>query len=146
MNADSPQDVSRFHYVEPVASSRIRTFIEEAAPFVWLDLSRPGMGGPDNCLAAQAIWARHLANAGVLFELLGSQSGLGFSALGGYRLSTGELVDHHFLALGEELALFDPTAGAEHIGHTGETPLDAYVVADGTPFPEWRRRRLGQTR
>ncbi len=104
------------------------------------------MGGPANCLAAQIIWAGHLGAARIRFELLGSQNVLGSLELGGYRIPSGELVDHHFLAVGEGLALFDPTARAEHIGHTPEMPLDRYVVANGTPFPAWRHRQLGPAR
>ncbi len=140
MNEKGPADPRRFHYLEQVASPRVRTFIAETAPSVWADLSRPGMGGPDNCLAAQSSSARHLAGARIPFELLGSQTVLGSPELGGYRMPSGELVDHHFLAVGEGLALADPAARAEHIGHTAEMPLDRYVVANGTPFPAWRHR------
>lgn len=142
MNEKVPLDPTCFHYLESVASPRVRTFIVETAPIVWADLSQPGMGGPANCLAAQSFWAMHLAAARIPFELLGSQTVLGSHELGGYRIPSGELVDHHFLAVGEALALFDPTARAEHIGHTAEMPLDRYVVASGAPFPAWRHRQL----
>lgn len=66
------------------------------------------------------------------------QTVIGLAPSGGYELATGEVVDHHFLAVGAELALFDPTAGSAHIGHTADVSLNRYIVADGTPFPEWR--------
>lgn len=133
----------RFHSLESSASPPVRTFIEETAPEVWEELSRPGMGGPENCLASVGVWVRHLHSAGIPHERLGRHLIIGQGEVGGYRLDTGEVVDRQFLAVGNELALFDPTAGSGHIRHTAATPLDRYVVADGTTFPEWRNRRLG---
>lgn len=99
--------------------------------------------GAGNCLAAVGVWAPCLRARGVRCEQLGRQLILGMAEAGGYRQTTGEVVDHHFLAVGDELALFDPTAGSAHIGHTTDMPLDRYLVADGTSFPEWRRLQFG---
>jgi hypothetical protein len=135
----------RYHFLEPVASERVRAFIGEIAATAWAELTQPGMG-VDNCLAAVGVWARHLQGARIPHEHLGRQLTLGKPEAGGYQLPTGEVVDHHFLAVGDELALFDPTAGSEHIGHRADLSLDRYLVADGTTFPEWRRSRFGQAR
>ena len=131
----------RLHYLEPVATYSVRMFIRQRAARVWEELSQPGMG-VDNCLAACAVWARELASAGIPNEQLGRQLILGQPEAGGYQLPSREVVDHHFLAVGDELALFDPTAGSTHIGHSAERQLDCYLTADGTPFTAWRRVRL----
>jgi hypothetical protein len=83
-----------------------------------------------------------LESAGILHDQLGRQLILGQAEAGGYQLPSGEVVDHHFLAVGDELALFDPTPGSTHIGHTAGVPIDCYLAADGTPFTAWRRARL----
>lgn len=133
------------HFLEPVASQPVRDLISRIAGRVWAELNQPGMG-LDNCLAAVGVWARELRAAGIPHEHLGRQLILGKPEIGGYQLPTGEVVDHHFLAVGDELALFDPTAGSDHIRHRADMPLDRYLVADGTPFPEWRRLQLVQAR
>lgn len=135
-------DSKRLHFLEAIASGRVRAVVNDDASAVWAELSRPGMGGVDNCLAAVGLWAPRFLAKGVRCEQLGRQLTIGIAEEGGYRLPTGKVVDHHFLAVGEELALFDPTAGSTHIGHLTDMPLDRYLVADGTPFPEWRRRWL----
>lgn len=142
----SRRDAVRLHYLEATAANAVRAFVEASAEEVWQELSLAGMGGPDNCLTAVNLWARRMRNADIPFEQLGSQTTIGLPFAGGYRLTGGQVVDHHFIAVGAELALFDPTAGSRHIGHSADMSLDRYVVADGTPFPEWRRRRLEQAK
>lgn len=131
----------RLHFLEPIASNSIRLFLGQTAGRVWDELSQPGMG-VDNCLAASAVWARELGSVGIPHDQLGRQLILGQPEAGGYQLASGEVVDHHFLAVGDELTLFDPTAGSTHIGHSAERQLDCYLTADGTPFTAWRRARL----
>jgi hypothetical protein len=131
----------RLHLLEPVASQPVRDFIQATAEAVWVELSQPGMG-VDNCLAAVGVWARYLRGVGIPHIQLGRHLMLGQAETGGYQLPSGELVDHHFLAVGEERALFDPTAGSDHINHSTDMPLDRYLVADDIPFPEWRRHKL----
>jgi hypothetical protein len=133
---------TRYHFLEDIAPRAVRSSIDDSADAVWLQLSRPGIGGPDNCLSAQVVWAKVLLERGHRVNLLGSGMVIGLAASGGYRTSNGEVVDHHFLAVGDNLTLFDPTAGSEHIRHAAGMPLDRYVVADGRPFPEWRRTQL----
>jgi hypothetical protein len=53
-----------------------------------------------------------------------------------------ELRDHHWLAIGMELFLFDPTAA--QFAASGALSLDHYIVSDGRTFEAWRRARLGK--
>jgi hypothetical protein len=48
---------------------------------------------------------------------------------------------HHWLAIGMELFLFDPTAA--QFAALGVSSLDRYLVSDGRTFEEWRQARLG---
>lgn len=104
MSAGARASLTRLHFLEPSVSSGVRTFIREAAAEVWDELARPGMGRPDNCLSSVGVWTRRLREAGIPFEQLGSQTVVGRGQLGGYRLISGEIVDHHLLAVGDELA------------------------------------------
>jgi hypothetical protein len=146
MNQNAADGPTRFHFLQPEAPLVVRTFIQETAPEVWEEVSGPGMGGPENCLAAVGTWARYLQGARIPHEHLGRQLTLGKPEAGGYQLPSGEIMDRHFLAVGDELALFDPTARSAHIDHRADTPLDRYRVADGSPFPEWQADRLDRAR
>lgn len=107
--ADGP---CRHHFLEPVASDQIRSLIRTNGPTVWASLSRRGSGGPLMCTTAVATWARVLAAAAVRTEMLGRGiDNISWSEGGGY-LVPGEAAprDHHWLAVGPGLWIFDPTA------------------------------------
>jgi hypothetical protein len=133
----------RHHFLEPVASDQIRSLIRTKAPSVWASLSRPGSGGPLMCTTAVATWARVLAAAAVRTEMLGRGiDNISWTEGGGY-LVPGEAAprDHHWLAVGPGLWLFDPTAAQFRL--LAPASLERYVVHDGRSFVAWRSAELG---
>ena len=60
---------------------------------------------------------------------------------GGYLvLGEAELRDHHWLAVGDNLALFDHTAA--QYSDIGPPSLDRYITFEGRPFGDWKRDEL----
>lgn len=131
-------DPCRYHFLEPGMAREHVAFISDRAPVVWERLSAPGGGGPLVCLSAVNVWAAEFRGAGVVAIPLGRTLDTStWVEGGGYRLS-GESVprDHHWLAIGDENSLFDPT-GAQ-FAPFGGPQLVNYIVADGRSFVAWR--------
>jgi len=126
---DDGTDGTQHHFIEDRASADVRSVIAGRRFVVWAR-----MRSPDNCLEATGFWYMEFRAAGVPCVPLGRGS---LSDAGGYLRSDDGGVDvHHFLAVGPERALFDPTASQFH--DDGPITLDRYLVYDGTPFPRWR--------
>ncbi len=121
-------DCTHLHFLEGRASPAVRNLISQHARRVW-EIAR----NPENCLEMSIHWLRVFEGARVYSVMLGRSGG---SDAGGYRLSDGIITDHHFLAVGAERALFDPTAG--QFRADGLPALDRYLVHDGRSFAEWR--------
>jgi len=128
INVDDP---ARYHFLEPGAPEDVRRAIFNNADHVAARLRNL-----TNCLEAVMTWSQVLAAAGIPHALLGRQ---GTSDRGGYlEPGSDKTTDHHYLAIGHGLYLFDPTAGQFEQPVT----LERYVVADGTPFVKWRIQQL----
>jgi hypothetical protein len=75
------------------------------------------------------------------------QQGLGhdnrtWTYSGGYLLNSDEPPrDHHWLVVGPELSLFDPSWGHQPFGYPEPPDLARYLVGN-TTFPEWKREAL----
>jgi len=139
---DEAEGPCRHHFLEPTMSDQVRSLIRTMAPAVWVSLSRPGSGGPLMCLSAVATWARVLAAEAVRTEVLGRGiDNFSWTEGGGY-LVPGEAAprDHHWLAVGSGLWLFDPTAAQFQL--LAPASLERYVVHDGRSFVDWRTAQL----
>ena len=121
-------------------SQRSRELVELRAHDVWEGLQRPG-GGELNCIPAAHDWLREFLAAGIPARLLaGGGTGPGRKE-GGYRLADGTFSNEHFwLAVDENLALFDPT-GAQ-FAEEGAPELDRYWVMNEQSFVAWREAQL----
>jgi hypothetical protein len=96
------------------------------------------------CTTAVAAWARVLAAAEVQAVVLGrGLDNIAWTEGGGY-LVPGEIAlrDHHWLAVGSGLWLFDPTAAQFH--DVAPPRLERYVVVDGRVFVAWRTAELAR--
>ena len=137
-------DPCRYHWLEEGAGPEVRTFIALRASTVWEYQSEPGRGSPLLCLPTVLAWAAEFATAGFHVEQLGRELDNRSWHEGGGYLVPGETKprDHHWLAVGVKLSLFDPTA--TQFAAYGSPALDRYIVRDGRTFPEWRRDRLAR--
>jgi hypothetical protein len=128
-----PERPDRYHYVEPGTPPSIRDAISMVASAVARD-SRD----LTNCLDMACRWSQVLTAMDIVNIQLGRQ---GLGDQGGYLEpdATGTS-DHHWLAVGQGLHLFDPTAGQ----FTAPVEVGRYFVADGTGFLRWRAQQLGQ--
>ena len=134
-------DICVDHWLELDAPARIADVIRQHAPEVKLRLSRVGEGGPD-CLSTRDIWFDVFESETIPVRKLGRTMGPYYAELGGY-LVPGEAKprDHHWLAVGSGLTLFDPTWG-RHFREYGPPTTERYITDDGQPFEDWRRREL----
>jgi hypothetical protein len=141
--SDHRQDPRRYHFLESGAPEDLVELIEEEAQRVAEYLSEPGRGGLLLCAAAVGAWQRVLGGAGWQVFSEGKQLRQpGYTMHGGYLVPGGsEPADHHWLVVGPEMTLFDPTAG--QYAEFGPPALERYVASDGLSFVESRRRRLG---
>lgn len=137
-------DVASPHFLEDRASHEVRSLISDRRSRVDALLLRPGGGGLLNCLSATGLWSQQFAMAGVRAIHLGQSTDLTIGKTQGGYLVPGEaeLRDHHWLAVGEHLALFDPTAA--QYSDLGPPSLDRYITFDGRRFEDWRRDQLGR--
>ena len=142
MSEAATPDSQRLHFLESEASPAVRSLIRSEADRIAELLTRPGMGGLDNCRAASIFWKQAFDRSAIRCDFLGTALEVNFKEGGGYRTPDGEVVDHQFLMVGDELALFDPTALLATIGHHEWLSLDPYIVSDGRTFPEWRTAQL----
>lgn len=135
-------DPRRYHYLESTAAPDLAALIDAEAEQVWRRLHEPGSGGPLMCTTATFVWSAVLVGAGWTVFSEGTQLRKpAYSMYGGY-LVPGERVptDHHWLVVGPQMTLFDPTAG--QFAGSGQPSAERYIASDGLPFVESRRRRL----
>lgn len=132
------RDPRRYHYLEQPAPPWLEQFIDEASEDVLVQLVGCADVMPD-CLTAAITWCKRLEGAGIVVR----QEGQGVDNLtwrqrGGYRVA-GETSprDHHFLVVGEEMVLFDPTW--RQFEKHGPPTLDTYDMSDGRTFAAWRK-------
>jgi hypothetical protein len=137
---------NRYHYVELTMPAKLRAVIAARAQAVWDELSRPGAGGPLLCLTAVAAWKRELLAAGIAVIQQGrGLDNRSWTEAGGYLVQGEEQArDHHWLAIGDGLWLFDPTAG--QFADATDRGLEPYLAADGQAFLSWRAIVLGDGR
>lgn len=109
-------DGSEMHFVEDATPEAIRDVIAACAPAVSVQLSRPG-GGFTNCVSACAYWMQALREAE-----------FGASMLTGYYADDPLRAEHHWLVVGSEMVLFDPTAGQFLDRGVSSVGVDGYVV------------------
>ena len=120
-------------------SQRARSLIGVRAHDVWQLLQRPG-GGELNCGPATDDWRREFLHAGIpAASVAGGGIGLGRKE-GGYRLADGSFSEHFWLAVDQNLALFDPTWA--QFADEGAPSLDRYMVMTNQSFVEWREAEL----
>lgn len=145
---ESPMlDPRLHHYLEDRASRAVRELIDASTIQVWKECEMPGAGGYLLCLSTVIAWHRRFEQAGIPAVQLGRALDTStWVEAGGYRLRSGAVLDHHFLSVGPELALFDPTAGQSAIAADGPVRIEAYTIHDGTSFLEWRRKQFGGQR
>jgi hypothetical protein len=135
-------DSTRNHaYEARRLSDRAWKVIRERAAFVWTDLHQPGRG-EDRCAQAVAQWELEFKTAKVPVQCCaGGGSPKYGEKTGGYRLANGELSGAHFwLALDDNLALFDPTW--RQFEAEGQPSLDRYWLMDELSFATWREQEL----
>ena len=118
--------------------------IRERAAFVWLDLQEPGRGGGTQCAETVAQWKSEFQTANVPVQYCAGGGSPKYGCkTGGYRLANGDLSsDHFWLAVGDNLALFDPTW--RQFEGEGEPALDRYWLRDDVSFAKWREGELQQ--
>lgn len=135
-------DIASPHFLEDRASSEVRSLISDRRSRVDALLLRPGGGGLLNCLSATGLWTQQFAMAGIRAIHLGQSTDTTIGRTRGGYLMPGEaeLRDHHWLAVGDNLALFDPTAA--QYSDLGPPSLARYVTFEGRPFEDWRRDEL----
>lgn len=120
------------------------TIIRERAAFVWRDLQGPGGGGGRDCAATVTRWKSEFQTAMVPVQCCaGGGSAKYGRKTGGYRLANQDLSNDHFwLAVGDNLALFDPTW--RQFEGEGDPALNRYWLTDDVPFAKWRDEELQQ--
>jgi hypothetical protein len=125
------------HWLEPGAPPEIVEAIVRHATEVREKLGHVGTGGPD-CLSTREIWIEAFDSESITVLRVGRTMGPNDAELGGYLVS-GETKprDHHWLAVGPQLTLFDPT-WSQFFREFGPPSLDRYIADDGRPFTEWR--------
>ena len=133
-------DHRRYHFLEPGIAQAIDSLIASASALVWTLLV-----APDECLDAVHVWQELLREAQIESEWLGDVIQPDYSGPGGYRLSDGSLLGHHYLAVGPALALFDPTGWQRAIRDDGGPRLGRYVTSSpggvDVTFLQWRSLR-----
>jgi hypothetical protein len=145
-NEAQPVDPTADHWLEPGAPAEIVSAIARHAAEVHERLSAVGTGG-SNCLSTQEAWADVFEAESIEYWRLGhSVDKYRGRDLGGY-LVPGEdrPRDHHWLAVGSRLSLFDPTWG-EYYREFGAPSLDSYICDDGRTFPVWRQDEARRNR
>ena len=143
MTRSDQDDCTRNHaYEAGRISARAWKVIRERAAFVWQDLQQPGRGSGTGCGDAVAQWESEFKAAKVRVEhCAGGGSPKHGAKTGGYRLADGQLSTVHFwLAVGDELALFDPTW--RQFEADGEPALERYWLTDEQSFSIWREQEL----
>lgn len=135
-------DGLRHHYLEPGTPSTISTLINARAAVVYAQRSQPGAGGYLTCLGTVLAWHGELQAAGIHVDQLGRATDNRTWHTGGGYLRPGEAEpsDHHWLAVGDCLWLFDPAAS--NIESNCSPDVSRYIAFDGRPFPEWRIDRI----
>jgi hypothetical protein len=132
-------DPTRDHWLEPGAPAEVADAIARHATEVQEKLSVVGTGGLD-CLSTRDAWADVFEGESIQFRQLGHTVDKYRGRDPGGYLVPGEVKprDHHWLAVGPCLTLFDPTWG-RYFRELGPPSLDRYITDDGRPFEEWRR-------
>ncbi len=137
-------DYRAYHFVEPGLSRVIDSAIASLSKRAWTLLV-----APDECLDGVHVWQELLRETHIESEWLGAVMHPDYSGSGGYRLTDGSLLDHHYLAVGPALALFDPTGWQKTIRDDGGPSLERYVTSSpggvDVTFLRWRSARLAAT-
>lgn len=107
---------SEMHLMEDATPEAIRDVIAACTPAVSVQLSRPG-GGFTNCVSACLYWMQALREAE-----------FGALMLTGYYADDPLRAEHHWLVVGSEMLLFDPTAGQFLDRGVSSIGVDGYVV------------------
>ena len=134
-------DYRQHHFLEPRASLEVTELIDSRSRAVWDACTSPGADGALNCLSVRNYWLMEFERAGVACEPHGRGADITVGCEGGGYREDGAMRDHHFLVVGRERALFDPTAG--QFGEPGSARLEDYFVLDllrrrEVCFLEWR--------
>lgn len=132
---------TQYHFLDGSASDRVRSLIAERADAIWDLVTRPGGGGPLDCLTVRNLWVPEFEMAGILVLLQGRTGDIahGLPEQGGYLVACEAAPrDHHWLVVDDNLALFDPTARRPEFGIPS---LNRYWVTDTLPFECWRAER-----
>jgi hypothetical protein len=143
MARSDQDDYTRRHaYEAGRISARAWKVIRKRAAFVWQDLQQPGRGSGTQCVETVAQWESEFKAAKVRVEhCTGGGSPKYGAKTGGYRLADGQLSSVHlWLAVGDELALFDPTW--LQFEAEGEPALERYWLEDEFSFSMWREQQL----
>jgi len=132
-------DPTADHWLEPGAPAEVASAIARHAVEVQKRLGAVGTGGPD-CLTTRDAWADVFEADSIECRKLGHTLDKYRGRDPGGYLVPGEDKprDHHWLAVGPDLTLFDPTWGWV-FRDFGPPSLDRYITDDGRPFEQWRR-------
>jgi len=137
-NGPQQVDPTADHWLEPGAPAAVASAIARHAVEVQKRLGAVGTGGPD-CLTTRDAWADVFEDESIDYWRLGHTVDKYRGRDPGGFLVPGEDKprDHHWLAVGPLLTLFDPTWG-RYYREFGTPPLDRYITDDGRPFEQWR--------
>ena len=142
-NESQQVDPTADHWLEPGAPAEVASAIARHAGEVQKRLGAVGTGGPD-CLSTRDAWVDVFEADSIECRKLGHTLDRYRGRDPGGYLVPGEDKprDHHWLAVGPRLSLFDPTWG-RYFRQFGTPPLDRYVTDDGRPFEQWRADQTG---